>query len=88
MGHRVVFQLNNFVQPATMSLRAAEPGAEEVLRAVPGNRDAHGPPAEAEYVHVIIFHSLAGREVIVTERRACAGHLIGGYRSAHTAAAH
>ncbi len=32
--------------------------------------------------------TLARRKVIVTERRACAGHFIGGYRRAHAAAAH
>ena len=71
-----------------MAIGAAEPGVEEIFRAVPCDRDTHGAASEAEDIQVIILHPLARLKVIVTERRACAGHFIGGYRRAHAAAAH
>ena len=71
-----------------MARGAAERGAEEILRTQSqATVDSHRPPAEAEDVHVIVLHSLASRKVVVAERRACAGHLIGRYRSAYAAAA-
>jgi hypothetical protein len=71
-----------------MPIRTAEPGSKEALCAVPGNRDAHSPSPEAEDIQVIVLHTLACRKFIVTERRACAGHFIGSYGGANTAAAH
>jgi hypothetical protein len=87
VSNRAAFELSDFRQPAAMSVRTAEPGAEEVLGTVPRNRDTHGTASEAEYIHVIILHPLPGRKVIVTERRANAGNLIRGHGGADPAAA-
>jgi hypothetical protein len=71
-----------------MSLCTAEPSGEKILRAVPGDRDAHRPASEAEYIQVIVLHSLAGRKVIVTKSRSRSAYLIGSHGGAYTAAAH
>ena len=88
MGQGAAFELSDLGQPATMSFCTAKPGAEEVLRAIPCDRDAHGSPSKAKYIHVIVLHPLAGRKVIVTERRAPPDNLICSHGGAHTAAAH
>jgi hypothetical protein len=46
----LLFELSDLGQTATMSACTAEAGAQEVRRAVPGNRDACGPASEAEYI--------------------------------------
>jgi hypothetical protein len=85
-GYLANFKLSDFVQPATMPIGTAESGAKEIFRTIPRNRDTHGAASEAEDIQVIILHPLACRKVIVTERRACAPHLIGSHGSTHAAA--
>ena len=69
-----------------MPVSAAEPGAEEVLRAVPCDRDSRGPASEAENVQVVVLDSLAGGKVIVNKRRADADNLVGNHGRTYTAA--
>jgi hypothetical protein len=71
-----------------MSLCTAEPSGEKILRAVPGDRDPHRPASQAEYIQVIVLHSLAGRKVIVTKSRSRPAYLIGSHGGAYAAAAH
>src|SRR5882762_2029811 len=85
---RTIFELSNLGQPAAVPICTAELGVEEVLRAIPRERDTHGPATEADYIHVVILHALAGRKVVLTKRRTHAIHLVGSHRSAYTAAAH
>src|SRR5258707_15570230 len=61
------FKLINLGQAAAMAFCAAEPRTEEVLRALPRDRDAGSSTAEAEDVHVVILHALARREVIMAK---------------------
>src|ERR1700731_480683 len=71
-----------------MPFCTTEVGVEEILRAIPGDRRTHGAASKADYVHVVIFHTLACRKVILTNCRAHAVHLVSCHGSAHTTAAH
>src|SRR5271155_420642 len=71
-----------------MPFRAAKLCAKKVLRAVPRNGDSHGTTPETENIHGVVLHTLAGREVIVTERRSSAADLIRSYRGSHAATAY
>jgi hypothetical protein len=86
-GQLATFESSNLGQPTSVPLCTAEPGVEEVLRAIPRERETHGSATEANYIHVVILHALAGRKVVLTKRRAHAIHLVGSHGSAHTAAA-
>src|SRR5262245_28518784 len=57
------------------------------LDKVPCHCWAHSAATHAEYVHVIIFDALTGREMIVDEPGANARHLVGDYRRADPTAA-
>src|ERR1700722_5367026 len=87
-GDRAIFKLSDLGQPTAVPVRAAELGLEEVLRAIPCDRNTHGPASEADNIHVVVLYPLPGREVILTECRAYAIHLVGSHGGAHTAAAH
>src|SRR6266849_3408568 len=71
-----------------MAVRSAKPGAEEVLRAVPGDRDTRSSASEADYVHVVVLYSLSGGKVIVAKCRSHAHDIVGGHGRSHSAAAH
>src|SRR5579859_4713051 len=47
------------------------------LHKVPGDRRPHCPAPHAKDIHVIIFHALPGREVVVNQAGASAWHLVG-----------
>src|SRR6185369_14161933 len=61
---------------------------EEGLDQVPGQLRPDGPSAQAENVHVIVLHALAGREVVLDQAGAHSGNLVGAHRDAHPAPAH
>ncbi len=88
MGNRAVFELSNLSQPPTMSVRTAEPSAEEVLRALPRDGNTRGSASEAKYVQVVVLHALPCRKVIVTQGGSDADNLVGSHGSSHAAAAH
>jgi len=50
-----------------MPVGSTEPGGEKCLDEVPGQLCPDGAPTEAEHVHVVVFHTLAGREVILDQ---------------------
>jgi hypothetical protein len=81
------FQRTDFAQAAQVPLGFAEFGIKKCLDEIPGHFRTHRPSAHAQDIHVIVFHALPGREVIVDQRRANAPDFIGADRGAHTAAA-
>src|SRR5271165_5041136 len=81
------FQRSHLLQAAQMSFGLTELGGEEGLNKVPRHRRSHGPATQAEDVHVIVLHPLAGREMVMDQRGAHAGDLIGTHRCADAAAA-
>src|SRR4029453_1780837 len=62
--------------------------AEKGLDQVPGQLRPDGPSAQAENVHVIVLHALAGREVILDETGSPPWNLFGAHRDAHSAPAY
>src|SRR4029450_9982140 len=70
-----------------MPVRLAVLRGQIRLDKIPCHRRAHGPPAHAEYVHVIIFDTLTRGEMIVDQPGANARHFVGTYRRADPTAA-
>src|SRR5580692_8040021 len=71
-----------------MPVRAAEFCAEEVLRALPRDRDTSGSASEAKDIQVVVFHSLPCGKMIMAKRGADTHDLVSSYGSANTAATH
>ncbi len=61
----VCLQGGYFAQAPQVSLGLAKVGGEERLDEVPGDGWSHGPAAHTKDVHVIVFDTLSGREVVV-----------------------
>ena len=70
-----------------MPLGLAELGGEERLDEIPGDGGSDRPSAHAEDVEVIVLDALLRGEMVVDERRADAGDLVGADRRADAAAA-
>jgi len=70
-----------------MAFRAAEVRCEKGLHQPPRRPVADDEAAEADHIKVIIFNPLARGKRLVDQARANAGHLVGGDRGAHSAAA-
>jgi len=70
-----------------MAFRAAEARREKGLHQPPRRRVADDEAAEADHVKVVIFNPLARGKRLVDQARADAGHLVGGDRDSHSAAA-
>src|ERR1035437_2401902 len=66
---------------------AAEPCGEEALRARDGSLDTDHAGPEGQHVHVVVLDALTGGVGVVAQPGANAGHLGGGDRGAHAAAA-
>jgi hypothetical protein len=81
------FQRTDFAQAAQVPLGFAEFGIKKCLNEIPGHFRPYRPSTYAQNIHVIVFHALPGREVIVDQRRANAPDFIGADRGAHPAAA-
>ena len=69
-----------------MPIRAAESRTQKVADAIPSHGDARGSTAEAEDIHVVILYTLASREIVMTESSSYSSYLVGGHRSADSAA--
>jgi hypothetical protein len=74
------FQRTDFAQAAQVPLGFAEFGFQKRLDEIPGHLRPHRPSAHAQNIHVVVFHALPGREVIVDQRRANAPDFIGADR--------
>jgi hypothetical protein len=61
------FQGSHFTQALQVSLGLAELGSQARLDEVPGHGWTVGPAAYAHNVHVIVLHTLPGREVVVND---------------------
>jgi hypothetical protein len=70
-----------------MTLRLTELGSQEGLDKIPSQHRACDSSAQADDVHVIVFDSLAGREVVGDQARACSRDLVSGHCRANAAAA-
>src|SRR5262245_35844992 len=70
-----------------MPVRLAVLRCKVCLDKVPCHGGADSPATHAEYVHVIIFDTLAGGKMIVDEPGTNARHLVGTYRGADSTAA-
>ena len=70
-----------------MSRGVAKLGSQKRFYEIPGHLRPHRPSAHAQNIHVIVFHALPGREVIVDQRRPNTPDFIGADRGSHTAAA-
>jgi len=81
------FQGSHLAEPSDMTFRTAEPGRQKRLQEVPRHGGPDGAAAHAEDIHIVIFNSLAGREVIMDQPRANPGDLVGAHGSADPAAA-
>src|SRR5438309_1328133 len=69
-----------------MALSAAKLGRQKGLNQVPGHRWSHGSTAHADHVHVIVFHTLSRREVVMNQPRADTENFVGANRGADAAA--
>src|SRR5882757_4985489 len=81
------FQGSHLAQPAQMSFGLTEPGSQKGLDEIPSHSRSHRSATHAEDVHVIVFDALPGREMIVDQRGADAGNLVGTDRRPYAAAA-
>src|SRR5262245_34013995 len=65
----------------------AEAGREEGLDQIPCDLGPDRTAPHAEDVHVVVLHTLTGREMIVDERRANPGYLVRTHRGTDAAPA-
>jgi hypothetical protein len=70
-----------------VTLGMAELGSEESLHKVPRDGGADSPTTHANDIHIVVFDSLHGSEVIVNDRCANAWNLVRTHRGANSAAA-
>src|SRR5262249_41156985 len=70
-----------------MPVRLAVFRRKVCLDKIPCHSRADSPATHAEYVHVIIFDTLAGGEMIFEEPRASPRHFVGTYRRADSTTA-
>jgi hypothetical protein len=87
MSFSLLLSQSNFIEPSKMPFSRTEFRLEERLDKVPGYGRPYRPPSNANNVDVIVFDSLASREMIVNQCRANTGNLIGTNRCPDTAAA-
>jgi hypothetical protein len=80
------FYGSHLAQAPEVALGLTEVGGEKRLDQVPGNGWPHGPAAHAKNVHVIVFDTLFGREVVMDQRCANTVNLIRAHRRANPAA--
>ena len=81
------FHARHFPQSPQVPVGLTELGVEERLDEIPGDGGPDRPSAHAEDVEVIVLDTLLRGEVVVDERRADAGDLVGADRRANAAAA-
>ena len=81
-GARGRFHARHFRQSSQMPVGPTELGGEKRLDEIPGDGWPDRPPAHAENVEVIVLDALLRGEMVVDERCADAGNLVGADRGA------
>src|SRR6266436_4505124 len=81
------FQGSHLAQPAQMSFGLTELSSQKGLDEIPSHSRSYRSATHAEDVHMIVLDSLPGREMIVDQRGADAGNLVGTDRRTYAAAA-
>src|SRR5262249_52558488 len=76
---RPSFNSGDLGEASAVSLGAAERRSDEGLRVIPGDLDAHDPPAQAQDVHVVVLDPLADRVMVVAQAGPDPSHLVGGH---------
>src|SRR5258708_18319954 len=71
------FQGSYLAKAPQMPLGLAEPGRQESLDQIPGYGRSHGSAAHADDVHVVVFHALPRREMVVDKGGADARNFVG-----------
>ena len=83
-----VFDRENLVEPALMTLFAREFGGKKDSNQVAGKCRPYDARTETQDVHVVVLHRLPGGVAVVAHGRAHAGKLVRSNRHAGTAAAY
>jgi hypothetical protein len=83
----LAFERRYLAKPPDVPLGSAKSGCQEGVNEVLGHSRTDDPAAHAHDVHVVVFHSLPGREVIVNQPRADARNFVGTHRGTDAAAA-
>ncbi|TPW00488.1 MAG: hypothetical protein USCAAHI_00061 [Beijerinckiaceae bacterium] len=86
LADRLHLEGGHFAQAAQVPFGLTELIRQERLDEVPGHGGSDRPN-DTDDVHVIVLHSLPGREVVVNQPGANARHLVRAHGSADTAAA-
>src|SRR5215469_11497961 len=68
-----------------MAIRTTEPRTEKIADAIPSHGDACRSTAKAKDIHVVVLHTLASREIVMTESSSYASYLVRGHRSSDSA---
>src|SRR5262245_60699156 len=79
------FECRDLADATEVSLSIAIFGREKCLHQVPGDGRAHCAAAHTKNVHMIVFHALPGRKMVVNQRCAGAWNLISANGSTHPA---
>jgi hypothetical protein len=81
------FQVRHLAESAQMSFGLTEFGSQKGLNEIPSHSRSYRSATHAKDVHMIVFDTLPGREMIVDQRSADAGNLVGTDRRTYPAAA-
>jgi len=69
-----------------MAIRTTESRTEKITDAVPSHGNTRRSTAEAKNIHVVVLHTLASREIVMTESSSYSRYLVRGHRSSDSAA--
>ena len=69
-----------------MAIRTTESRAEKIADAVPSHGNTRRSTAEAKNIHVVVLHTLASREIVMTKSSSYSSYLVRGHRSSDSAA--
>ena len=82
----MAFQLANLCQSAAVAIRTTESRTEKIADAVPSHGNTRRSTAEAKNIHVVVLHTLASREIVMTKSSSYSSYLVRGHRSSDSAA--
>lgn len=81
----LVFQIRNFGQTATMTLRSAESRGEKRLNQFPGECVTNDEAPEADHVQIVVLNALVRRKGFMNQTGPNPRHFVRGDRRPHTA---